>query len=138
MNKVQLIGRLTSDPELRYTESEKAFTRITVAVNRKFKKDDESKDADFISVVAWDKKAEIINEYFKKGNRIAIVGRIQTGSYDKSDGTRGYTTDVIIEDFDFIETKSKDDRPAPEYTESDDPFSDFGNDIKITDDDMPF
>ena len=138
MNKVELIGRLTTDPELRYTESEKAYTRFTIAVNRKYKKDDESRDADFIPVVAWEKRAETICQYVKKGNRLGIIGRIQTGSYDKEDGSRGYTYDVIAEEFEFLENKNKDDRPAPEYTDPEDPFADFGDSIEISDDDLPF
>ena len=77
MNKVELVGRLTAEPELRYTESDKAYTRFTLAVNRKYKKDDETRDADFIPVVAWEKRAETICQYVKKGNRLGIVGRIQ-------------------------------------------------------------
>lgn len=138
MNKVELIGRLTAEPELRYTESNKAYTRFTLAVNRKHKKEEEGRDADFISIVAWEKRAETICQYVKKGNRLGIVGRIQTGSYDKSDGSRGYTCDVIAEEFEFLESKNKDDRPEPEYAEPDDPFADFGDNIEITDDDLPF
>ena len=138
MNKVELVGRLTAEPELRYTESDKAYTRFTLAVNRKYKKDDESRDADFISIVAWNKQAEIICQYVKKGNRLGIVGKIQTGSYEKSDGTRGYTYDVIVEDLEFIETKPKDSRPEPEYAEENDPFADYDESIELTDDDLPF
>lgn len=138
MNKVELVGRLTAEPELRYTESEKAYTRFTLAVNRKYKKDDESRDADFIPVVAWEKRAETICQYVKKGNRLGIVGRIQTGSYDKEDGSRGYTYDVIVEEFEFLESRSREDRPEPEYAEPEDPFADFGDSVEITDDDLPF
>ena len=138
MNKVELVGRLTAEPELRYTESEKAYTRFTLAVNRKYKKDDESRDADFIPVVAWEKRAETICQYVKKGNRLGIVGRIQTGSYDKEDGSRGYTYDVIAEEFEFLESKGRDGRPEPEYNEPEDPFADFGDNVEITDDDLPF
>ena len=75
MNKVELIGRLTVNPELKYTESGKAYTRFTLAVNRKFKKNEEAKDADFIPIVAWEKRAEIICQYVLKGNRLGIVGQ---------------------------------------------------------------
>ena len=105
MNKVELIGRLTVNPELKYTESGKAYTRFTLAVNRKFKKNEEAKDADFIPIVAWEKRAEIICQYVLKGNRLGIVGRIQTGTYDKPDGSKGYTYDVIVEDLEFLENK---------------------------------
>ena len=138
MNKALLIGRLTADPELRYTESEKAYTRFTLAVNRKYKNEDESRDADFVSIVAWEKRAETICQYVKKGNRLGIVGKIQTGNYEKSDGSRGYTYDVIVEEFEFLETKPKDSRPEPEYAEANDPFADFDDSIELTDDDLPF
>lgn len=139
MNKVTLIGRLTADPELRYTQSDKAYTRFTLAVNRSFKNESGETDADFISCVAWDKRAETICNYVRKGNRIGIAGRIQTGSYEKEDGTRGYLTDVIVSELEFLENKPKDERPAPEYPEQDDdPFADFGDSVQVTDDDLPF
>src|SRR5574344_1305345 len=110
MNKVELIGRLTADPELRYTQSNKAYTRFSLAVNRNYKSESGESEADFISIVAWDKRAETICKYVKKGNRIGIIGRIQTGSYEKEDGSRGYLTDVIVSELEFLESKSKDDR----------------------------
>lgn len=143
MNKIILIGRLTADPELRYTESNKAYTRFTLAVNRDFTKEDGSKDADFISIVAWEKRAETICKYVKKGNRLGVEGRIQTGSYDKGDGSRGYLTDVIVNGLEFLESKSKDDRPASDYRSAEeekevDPFADFGDSVQLSDDDLPF
>ena len=143
MNKVILIGRTTADPELRYTQSEKAFTRFTLAVNRDYKKENGETDADFISIVAWDQLAETVHKYVKKGHKICVEGRIQTGSYDKEDGSKGYLTDVIMSHLDFLEKKSQDDRPAPEYTEpekeeADDPFKDFGDTVQLTDNDLPF
>ena len=143
MNKVILIGRLTADPELRYTESNKAYTRFTLAVNRDYKKENGETDADFISVVAWEQLAETIHKYVKKGHKICAEGRIQTGSYDKEDGSKGYLTDVIMNHLEFLEKKSNDDRPAPEYTEApteeaEDPFKDFGDTVQLTDDDLPF
>ncbi len=137
MNKVFLIGRLTADPELRYTQSNKAYTRFTIAVNRNFKNESGETDADFISAVAWDKRAETICNYVRKGHRIGIAGRIQTGSYEKEDGTRGYLTDVIVSELEFLENKSKDERPAPDYPEDDNPFDD-GDYSTVTDDDLPF
>lgn len=139
MNKVFLIGRLTANPELRYTQSNKAYTRFTIAVNRNFKNESGETDADFISCVAWDNRAETICNYVKKGHRLSIAGRIQTGTYDKEDGTRGYLTDVIVSELEFLESKSKDERPAPDYPEQDDdPFADFGESVQVTDDDLPF
>ena len=140
MNKVVLIGRLTADPELRYTESNKAYTRFTLAVNRGFKNEEGESEADFISVVAWEKRAETICKYIKKGNKLGIIGRIQTGSYEKEDGSRGYLTDVIVGELEFLENKPKDDRPAPEYEEKeeDDPFKEFGDTVALNDNDLPF
>ncbi len=143
MNKVILIGRLTADPELRYSSSNRAYTRFTLAVNRDYKKENGETEADFISIVAWEQLAETVHKFVKKGHRICVEGRIQTGSYDKDDGTKGYLTDVIMNHIDFLEKKSTDDRPAPEYTEetsneTEDPFKDFGDTVQLTDDDLPF
>ena len=143
MNKVILIGRLTADPELRYSSSNRAYTRFTLAVNRDYKKENGETEADFISIVAWEQLAETVHKYVKKGHRICVEGRIQTGSYDKDDGTKGYLTDVIMNHIDFLEKKSTDDRPAPEYTEetsneTEDPFKDFGDTVQLTDDDLQF
>ena len=145
MNKICLIGRITADPELKKT-GEINYTRFTLAVNRKFTKKDGTRDADFISCVAWRKTAEIICNNLGKGSQIGIEGRLQTGSYDKEDGSKGYLTDVIVEEITFTE-KKKEDRPAPEYTgpnEQDgqasekDPFAEFGDSIEISDEDLPF
>ena len=113
MNSVSLMGRLTRDPEVRYTaNTQMANARFVVAVNRKLSKEKRQEaenngypTADFISCVAWGKTAENIANYFKKGNRIAITGHIQTGSYEK-DGQRIYTTDVVVDSFDFVESNS--------------------------------
>lgn len=114
MNVVTLIGRLTRDPELRYSPQGMANVRITVAVDRGYnqqkRQEAEAQNqptADFISCVAFGKTAELIANYFNKGNRIGIEGRIQTGSYDKQDGTRVYTTDVVVNRVHFIETRSE-------------------------------
>lgn len=142
MNKVQLLGRICNDLELKQS-GENKYTRFSIAVNRRYTKEDGTREADFISCVAWNKSAETIVNYFKKGNQIGIVGRIQTGSYEKEDGSKSYTTDIIIEEFDFVEKKSEE-RPAPEYTETtqkeDDPFKKFGqeNGTGITDSNLPF
>lgn len=115
MNKVILIGRLTRDPVLRYTQGDNpiAITRFTLAVNRKFKKENDNQDADFISCISFGKQAEFIEKYFKQGSKIAIVGRIQTGSYTNNEGQKIYTTDVIIEEAEFVEKKSSNDVPEP-------------------------
>lgn len=104
MNSVQLVGRFTRDPEIRYTDGGASIARFSVAVDRRFAKEGEQ-SADFINIVAFGKTAEFIEKYFKKGNRIGIVGRIQTGSYKNKDGATVYTTDVIAENVEFVESK---------------------------------
>lgn len=102
-----LTGRLTRDPEVRYSQGEKsiAIARYTLAVDRKFKKEGEQ-SADFISCVAMGKNGEFAEKYLKQGTKIAIEGRIQTGSYTNKDGNKVYTTDVIVEGHEFCESKS--------------------------------
>lgn len=104
MNKTQIVGRLTKDPEVRYSQGENstAIARFTVAVDRRMKPG----EADFISCVAFGKTAEFLEKYFKKGNRVGLCGHIQTGSYEK-DGTKVYTTDVIADEVEFVESKGE-------------------------------
>lgn len=106
MNKVILMGRLTRDPEVRYSAGENsiAIARYTLAVERRFKKEGEA-TADFISCVAFAKQAEFAERYFRQGIRIIVSGRIQTGSYTNRDGIKIYTTDVVIEEQNFAESK---------------------------------
>ena len=104
MNKVILIGRPTGDPEVRYTGDSMAIARYTLAVDRRFKRDGEP-EADFIKCVAFGKQGEFAEKHVKKGVRIAISGRIQTGSYEK-DGQKVYTTDIVVEEHDFADGKS--------------------------------
>ena len=128
MNKVVLVGRLTKDPELRYAAGSGIPTsKFTVAVNRQGKKD----EADFINCVAFNKPAELIAQYFVKGRRIAISGRIQTDSYTAQDGTKRYTTDVVVETFDFIDSNSSN-RNNTSNSSMDDDFT------PVDDGDMPF
>lgn len=103
MNKVVLIGRLTKDPELRFSPGTGiAISRFTIAVNRR-KKEDGTQEADFIPCVAWRKQAENLANYQKKGNQIAVTGRIQTRSYDGKDGIKRYVTEVIAEEIQFLD-----------------------------------
>jgi single-strand DNA-binding protein len=106
MNVVILIGNLARDPEKTLTNSGMSVTRFTLAVNRITKKDG-ADSADFIRIVAFDKQAEFVERYFKKGNKIAVEGRIQTGSYDDKDGKKVYTTDVIAGRLEFVERKEQ-------------------------------
>ncbi|EGT3605401.1 single-stranded DNA-binding protein [Clostridium perfringens] len=105
MNKVVLVGRLTKDPELRFTANKgTAVTRFTLAVNRDYKKEDGTQEVDFINCIAYSKRAEVIAQYLTKGKRFSIAGSIRTGSYDAQDGTRRYTTYVVVDGFDFIDS----------------------------------
>ena len=105
MNSVQLTGRLTRDPEVRYTDGGSTIARFTLAVNRRFKSES-GPDADFISCVAFGKTAEFIEKYFSKGRKMDLNGRIQTGSYTNKDGQKVYTTDIVVENVEFGESKN--------------------------------
>ena len=159
MNKAILIGRLTRDPELRYTSSNRAVCQFTVAIDRPFTNQASGqREADFINIVAFGNRAETMKKYLTKGSQIAISGRIQTGSYDASDGRKVYTTDVVIDEFQFLDSRASrqmestdtnvnsnnDVTPYDFATESPstnvetDPFKDFGDKIEIDDSDLPF
>ncbi len=107
MNKVILIGRCTRDPEVRYSQGENAtaVARYTLAVDRQFKRDGEQ-SADFINCIAFGKRGEFAEKYLRKGTKIAVVGRIQTGSFTNKDGQKVYTTDVIVDEHEFVESKA--------------------------------
>lgn len=113
MNKICMLGRMCKDIELKYTQNEKAIARFTVACNRK------GKDAgtDFITCTAWDKTAEFMQKYCTKGMQVAIVGRLQTGSYDDKDGKKVYTTDVVVEEVTPIWNKKEDNAPFENQNE---------------------
>lgn len=125
MNRVILIGRLTKDPEVRYSQGDQAtaIARYTLAVDRRFKRDGDQQTADFIQCVAFGRAGEFAEKYLRKGTKIAVTGRIQTGSYTNKDGQRVYTTDVVVEDHEFVESKNANggdnsgyapaDRPSP-------------------------
>ena len=108
MNKVILMGRLTRDPEVRYSQGEQstAIARYTLAVDRRFRRDGDTQTADFINCVAFGRQGEFAEKYLRKGIKIAITGRIQTGSYTNKDGQRVYTTDVVAENVEFAESKN--------------------------------
>ena len=107
MNKVVLMGRLTRDPEVRYSAGENALAiaRYTLAVDRRFRRDGEA-TADFINCVSFGRTAEFAEKYFRKGTKVAVTGRIQTGSYTNKDGVRVYTTEVVVEEQEFAESKN--------------------------------
>lgn len=154
MNRVELIGRLTRDPELRYTSSNIATARFTLAVNRPFQSQNGENGTDFINIVVWRKQAENVKKYVSKGSLVSVEGRIQTGSYEK-DGQRIYTTDVVADSVQFLESKSQsasrtanqedvtpsDFATMPENSGtdmSDEVFANFGDSIEISDDDIAF
>ena len=107
MNKVILMGRLTRDPEVRYSQGDNssAVARYTLAVDRRFRRDGDQQTADFINCVAFGRAAEFAERYLRQGTKIAVTGRIQTGSYTNRDGVKVYTTDVVIEEQEFAESK---------------------------------
>ncbi|NLP35128.1 MAG: single-stranded DNA-binding protein [Clostridiales bacterium] len=108
MNKAILMGRLTRDPEVRYSQGENpiAVARFTLAVDRRFKRANDQQTADFISCVTFGKTAEFVEKYFRQGMKMAAVGRIQTGSYTNKEGQKVYTTDVVLEEIEFAESKA--------------------------------
>ena len=108
MNKVILMGRLTRDPEVRYSQGENAtaVARYTLAVDRRFSRNNDEQTADFINCVAFGRSGEFAEKYLHKGTKIAVTGRIQTGSYTNKDGVRVYTTEVVVEDHEFAESKN--------------------------------
>ena len=117
MNKVILMGRLTRDPIVRYSSGEnpQAVARYTLAVDRRFRRQNDDQTADFISCVAFGRQGEFAEKYLHQGTKIVVSGRLQTGSYTKNDGTRVYTTDVVIEEQDFAESKSVSSENAASY-----------------------
>ena len=158
MNKVFLVGRLTRDFDLRYGANNTAVARTSIAVDRQFSNQNGEREADFINIVAFGNRAETMKKYLTKGSQIAISGRIQTGSYDASDGRKVYTTDIVIEEFQFLDSKgsrqvennntnvnsTNDVTPydfaseSPSTNVESDPFKDFGDKIEIDDSDLPF
>ena len=142
MNKVCLIGRLTKDPEVRYTQKNNTLvTSFNLAVNRRFVKEDEERQTDFISIVAWAKIGEFVSKYFKKGQQVGIVGRIQTRNYDDDKGQKHYVTEVIAEDVYFADSKREENDVFNTYDNffSNNEKNDFENDFEISSgDDLPF
>lgn len=118
MNKVILMGRLTRDPEVRYSQGENsmAIARYTIAVDRRVRRDGDQQTADFINCVAFGRSGEFAEKYFHKGIKIAVTGRIQTGSYTNKDGQKVYTTDVIVEEQEFAESNLNQKNRQPNKT----------------------
>jgi len=168
INRVVLVGRLTKDPELRYTPNGIASCRFTVAVNRTFKGQNGEQEADFINCQAWRKHAENLANFMKKGSLIGLEGRIQTGNYEGQDGKRVFTTDVVADSIQFLEPRNSTEgsqdasnhesstntggsnqggsqgqyggnNNQPNYTKADeDPFANSKGPIEVNSDDLPF
>lgn len=139
MNKVVLIGRLTKDPELRFTATKgTAVARFTLAVNRKHKGENGEYEADFIQCIAYGKPGETIAQYMTKGRQLAIVGNIRTGSYEDKEGTKRYTTGVVVEGFDFIDYAKRENDFGGAFSTPDNSFNSNNDMIQIDDGDIPF
>lgn len=143
MNNVQLVGRLTKDPDIRTPSSGMAVARFTVAVDRIPDKNGEKK-ADFPTVIAFGKTAEIVSRFWRKGKPIGVTGRIQTGSYEDRDGKKVYTTDVIADRVEFVPTDKEQTAGAPARQErrtpepAGDPMDDYGDGFAELDEEVPF
>jgi single-strand DNA-binding protein len=143
MNRVNLIGRITNTPELRYTINEIAFTRFNIAINQGY---GDNKKTDFIPIIVWRKQAENVCNYLDKGSLIAVEGRLQTGVYEDKEGNKKTTFDVVAESVEFLESKKDGQavqaKPAFTVDEvdsmriNDDPFADFGEQISLDDSDL--
>ena len=157
MNKAILIGRLTKDPELRTTPTGRNVCQFSVAVSRNFTNANGEREADFINCVVWDKQAENLVKYQKKGNQIAVEGRIQTRNYVDKDGKKVYVTEILASNISFLDSKgtgatgntSFNNLPEPPMVDTSsnnmetvsvekDPFEAFGDSIEISDNDLPF
>ncbi len=159
MNKVVLIGRLTRDPELRYTGSNTPVATFSLAVNRNFSNQNGEREADFINIVVWRKQAENVKNFLTQGSQVAVEGRIQTRTYDDQNGQKRYVTEVVADNVEFLGSKNSSnntntgsskndaeptpydfgDMPEPKGTDVDsNPFADFGDNIEISDDELPF
>lgn len=162
MNNVSLVGRLVADPELKFSPSGVAVCRFRLAVNRPFSNEQGEREADFINCIAWRKQAENLANYMTKGSLIGITGRIQTGSYEGQDGKRVYTTDVVAEQIQFLESKNniqnntqnqsnftqnqqgnsfghptQQNASTTQNQQNNDPFT-SGGPIEVSEDDLPF
>lgn len=161
MNRVDLVGRLTRDPELRHTSSGRAVCQITLAVNRTFTNQNGEREADFINVVVWDKQAENVSKYVTKGRLVSVEGRLQTRNYDDKDGKKVYVTEVVANSVQFLSSGNSQGGSNYSYNEPNpfdnipdssmpsaqpvqsvsvekDPFEAFGESVTISDNDLPF
>ncbi len=139
MNKVILMGRLTRDPEVRYTQTNNTLVAsFSLAVNRRFARQGEERQADFINVVAWSKTGEFVSKYFKKGQQVGVVGRIQTRTWDDEQGQKHYVTEVVAEETYFADSKRDGDTSGFEDTFGESVAQNADFQINSSDDDLPF
>lgn len=140
LNRVILIGRLTRDPELTYTPSGVGVTTFTLAVDRPFTNQSGEREADFIQIVTWRQLAETCANYLRKGRLTAVEGRIQVRNYENNEGKRVYVTEVIADNVRFLESNRDDKKASGQETtkKHNDPFTDDGKPINLSDNDLPF
>lgn len=157
MNRIVLVGRLTRDPELRYTSgTNTAVCNFTIAVDRPFNPNNSERGADFIPIVVWNKQAENVKNYLTKGSQVAVEGRLQVRNYDDQNGQKRYVTEVIANSVEFLGSKNSNstssnndnsgeptpydfkDEQAETTNVENNPFADFGENIEISDDELPF
>lgn len=149
MNKVLLIGRFTKDPEMRTSANGLEVARYSIAATGEFVKNGE-RDVEFINCVSFGQTANLISRFCKKGNLVSVTGRIKNGSYDAKDGSKRYTTDVVVEQIEFLGKNNQGNNPEEVTSEvvnepniettdvSEDPYKDFGEEITLSSDDLPF
>jgi len=139
MNKVILMGRLTKDPEVRYTSNTNtAVCNFTLAIDRRFSRQGEERQADFIPIVVWSKLAEFCGKYFQKGRQVAVVGRIQTRTWDDNEGKRHYVTEVVAEEAYFADSKRNDDNTSQRSSNDNSSEQNDGFYPLEEDDELPF
>lgn len=140
MNSTQLVGRLTKDIDLKFTESGTAVGNFTLAVNRIFKNEQGEREADFINCVIWRKAAENLAQFTQKGSQIGIDGRIQTRNYENNQGQRVYVTEVVVNNFHLLESKPKGDNQqgSQGFEQPNQMFKNTGQKVDIHSDDLPF
>lgn len=144
MNKILLIGNLTRNLELKYTSTNKSVLDTNIAVQRQYSNQNGERETDFINIQVWGKQAENLDKYCGKGSKIAIEGELRVDTYEKSDGSKGYKTYVLVSNVEFLDTKKKEEKPTIEVNEEvkEDIFEDFGQQVNLDDlnleDSLPF
>ena len=138
MNKVELIGRLTKEPDLKMTSNQTQFCNFTIAVERRFKDATGQRQADFINCVAWKNTAVFIQKYFHKGNRIGLTGSIQTRSFDDQNGQKRFITEVIVDEAEFVESQPSQPQPEPQTQPQQEPAQQFEPNFTIEAGELPF